>query len=144
MKIYVIAPCPSGLRCKTMVGKSILTIASTGLALCHEVCYSLRSFAQTSRQSASRNGRRRLSGTLSRTLRARDNGAADRHPLLAWRFAPHNPRMKPTSGEKACGFLAFRGLSAAPLGYQELRNDIPPAHPRSAKTSSKNLHLLGY
>ena len=23
--------------------------------------------------------------------------------------------MKPTSGEKACGFLAFRGLSAAPL-----------------------------
>jgi hypothetical protein len=25
-------------------------------------------------------------------------------------------RIKPTSGEKACGFLAFRGLSAAPLG----------------------------
>jgi hypothetical protein len=53
---------------------------------------------------------------LSRTLRARDNGAADCHPLLAWRFAPHNQRMKPTSGEKACGFLARRGLSAAPFG----------------------------
>jgi len=26
--------------------------------------------------------------------------------------------MKPTSGEKACGFLAFRGLSAAPLGLK--------------------------
>jgi hypothetical protein len=25
-------------------------------------------------------------------------------------------RIKPTSGEKACGFLAFRGLSAAPFG----------------------------
>jgi hypothetical protein len=24
-------------------------------------------------------------------------------------------RIKPTPGEKACGFLAFRGLSAAPL-----------------------------
>jgi hypothetical protein len=31
--------------------------------------------------------------------------------------------MKPTSGEKACGFLAFRGLSAAPLGAQS-RNQI--------------------
>jgi hypothetical protein len=52
---------------------------------------------------------------LSRTLRARDNGAADCHPLLAWRSAPHNQRMKPTSGGKACGFPARRGLSAAPL-----------------------------
>ena len=52
---------------------------------------------------------------LSRTLRARDNGAADKHPPVAWRSAPHNQRMKPTPGEKACGFLARRGLSAAPL-----------------------------
>jgi len=34
-------------------------------------------------------------------LRARNNGAADDHPLLAWRFAPHNQRMKPTPGGKA-------------------------------------------
>jgi len=34
---------------------------------------------------------------LSRTLRARDNGAADRHPLLAWREAPHNQRINRTS-----------------------------------------------
>jgi len=53
---------------------------------------------------------------LSRTLRARDNGAADCHPLLVWRFAPHNQRMKPTPGGKAYGFPAHRGLSAAPLG----------------------------
>jgi len=33
---------------------------------------------------------------LSRTLRARDNGAADRHPLLAWRKAPHNQQTVPT------------------------------------------------
>ena len=53
-------------------------------------------------------------------LRARDNGAADGHPLLAWRCAPHNQRIKPTPGEKACGFTARRGLSAAPL-YPEWR-----------------------
>jgi hypothetical protein len=41
---------------------------------------------------------------LSRTLRARDNGAADCHPPVAWRFAPHNQRMKPTSAVKAFGF----------------------------------------
>jgi cytochrome c oxidase assembly protein Cox11 len=40
---------------------------------------------------------------------ARDNGAADDHPLLVWRFTPHNQRVKPTPGEKARGFLAFRG-----------------------------------
>jgi len=58
---------------------------------------------------------------LSRPLRARDNGAADCHPLLAWRFAPHNQRMKPTSGGKACGFPALRGLSAAPLAPETER-----------------------
>jgi len=57
---------------------------------------------------------------LSRTLRARDNGAADKHPPVAWRFAPHNQRMKPTPGSKACGFPARRGLSAAPLGLSLL------------------------
>jgi len=55
---------------------------------------------------------------LSRTLRARDNGAADCHPLLVWRFAPHNQRMKPTPGGKAYGFPAHRGLSAAPLALK--------------------------
>jgi hypothetical protein len=44
---------------------------------------------------------------LSRTLRARDNGAADCYPLLVWRFAPHNQRIEPTPGEKACGFPFF-------------------------------------
>ena len=38
-------------------------------------------------------------------------------------------RIKPTPSRKACGFPARRGLSAAPLGYQELRNDISPAVP---------------
>ncbi|MFZ1643302.1 MAG: hypothetical protein WAV07_18085, partial [Candidatus Contendobacter sp.] len=56
---------------------------------------------------------------LSRTLRARDNGAADKHPLLVWRFAPHNQRIKPTPGGKAFGSPALRGLSAAPLGLTE-------------------------
>ena len=54
---------------------------------------------------------------LSRTLRARDNGAADEHPLLARREAPHNQRIKPTPGGKAYGSPALRGLSAAPLGF---------------------------
>jgi ATP-dependent DNA helicase RecG len=49
----------------------------------------------------------RVSSALSRTLRARDNGAADCHPLLAWRFAPHNQRIKPTPGGKACGFFTL-------------------------------------
>jgi len=40
-------------------------------------------------------------------LRARNNGAADYHPPVAWRFAPHNQRMKPTSVVKACGFSAL-------------------------------------
>ena len=51
---------------------------------------------------------------------ARDNGVANRHPLVAWRFAPRNQRMKPTSGGKACGSPALCGLSAAPLGYKKL------------------------
>jgi hypothetical protein len=37
------------------------TTASTWLALCHGLCISLRSFMHKPRQSASRNGRRRLS-----------------------------------------------------------------------------------
>ena len=57
---------------------------------------------------------------LSRTLRARDNGAADYHPLLAWRFAPHNQRIKPTPDGKTFDFLAHRSLSAAPLGEIDL------------------------
>ena len=46
----------------------------------------------------------RLISSLSQTLRARDNGAADCHPPVAWRFAPHNQRMKPTSAVKAFSF----------------------------------------
>jgi len=44
---------------------------------------------------------------LSRTLRAHDNGAADSHPRLVWRSAPHNQWMKPTSAVKAYGFSAL-------------------------------------
>ncbi|CDI04700.1 hypothetical protein BN873_p40005 [Candidatus Competibacter denitrificans Run_A_D11] len=33
-------------------------------------------------------------------------------------------RIKPTSGEKACGFLALRGLSAAPLGRSTARSSV--------------------
>jgi len=43
---------------------------------------------------------------LSQTLRARDNGVADYHPLLAWRFASHNQRMKPKRTCQIC-FEAF-------------------------------------
>ena len=52
---------------------------------------------------------------LSRTLRARDNGAADTIRCLRGARRRATTRIKPTPGEKACGFLAFRGLSAAPL-----------------------------
>ena len=38
------------------------------------------------------------------------------YPLLVWRSAPHNQRIKPTPGGKACDFPARRGLFAAPLG----------------------------
>ncbi len=41
------------------------------------------------------------------------------HPLVAWREAPHNQRIKPTPGGKARGFPALRGLSAAPLGSKK-------------------------
>jgi hypothetical protein len=61
---------------------------------------------------------------LSRTLRARDNGVVDYHPLVAWPFAPHNQRIKPTPGEKACGFPALRGLSAGPVSDSVTRRII--------------------
>jgi hypothetical protein len=38
------------------------------------------------------------------------------HLLRVRRAAPHHPRIKPTSGGKACGVPALRGGSAAPLG----------------------------
>ena len=53
---------------------------------------------------------------LSRTLRARDNGAADTIRCLHGAKRRTTTRIKPTPGEKAYGFLARRGLSAAPLG----------------------------
>jgi len=53
---------------------------------------------------------------LSRTLRARDNGAADTIRCLRGAKRRTTTRIKPTSGGKACGFTASRGLSAAPLG----------------------------
>jgi hypothetical protein len=56
---------------------------------------------------------------LSRTLRARDNGAADRYPLLAWREAPHNQRINRTSPASKFHFRRVRWLSAAPLGNKK-------------------------
>jgi len=57
-----------------------------------------------------------VNSTLSRTLRARDNGAADTIRCLRGAKRRTTTRIKPTSGGKAYGFTASRGLSAAPLG----------------------------
>jgi hypothetical protein len=43
----------------------------------------------------------------------------DEHPPPARSEAPHRGRHEPTPGEKAFGFAARRGLSAAPLGRTE-------------------------
>ena len=48
-----------------------------------------------------------LKSPWSRTLRARDHGAADCHPLLVRREAPHHLRIKPTSGRTVGGFPAL-------------------------------------
>ena len=50
-----------------------------------------------------------LKSPWCRTLRARDHGAADCHPLLVRRAAPHHPRIEPTPGGKAGGSPARRG-----------------------------------
>ncbi|KAB2924046.1 MAG: hypothetical protein F9K25_18025 [Candidatus Contendobacter sp.] len=63
---------------------------------------------------------------MLRALRARNNGAADDHPPVAWRFAPHNQRIKPTPGGKAYGSPALRGLSAAPLGINGYITGVSP------------------
>ena len=63
-------------------------------------------------------------------LRARDNGAADKHPLLARREAPHNHADQADSGGKACGFPARRGLSAAPLDCGKRRAEAKMLHKR--------------
>jgi hypothetical protein len=47
----------------------------------------------------------------SPALRARDNGAADYNPLLAWREAPHNQRINRTA--PAQNFILF-GLAGYP------------------------------
>ena len=69
---------------------------------------------------------RRLVASSCRTLRARDHGAADCHPLLVRRKAPHHQRIKRTPGGKACGFTAHRGLSAASLGFLKHGTDQSP------------------
>ena len=48
----------------------------------------------------------------------------------AWGGAKHRTttRIKPTTGEKACGFLAFRGLSAAPFASEEEEHDMQLKH----------------
>jgi hypothetical protein len=53
---------------------------------------------------------------LSRTLRARDNGAADYHLLAARREAPHNRADEPDFARPKLHFVRARRLSAAPLG----------------------------
>jgi hypothetical protein len=53
---------------------------------------------------------------LSRTLRARDNGAADEHPRFAQREAPHNHADQADIGRQSLRLFRPRGLSAAPLG----------------------------
>jgi len=53
----------------------------------------------------------------SRTLRARDHGAADDDPLLARREAPHHPRIEPTPGGTVGGFPAPARLICRPIGH---------------------------
>ena len=53
---------------------------------------------------------------MSRTLRARDNGAADSNPRVGGRFAPHNNADQADIGRKSLRLFRPRGLSAAPLG----------------------------
>jgi len=57
-----------------------------------------------------------LIGALSRTLRARDNGAADSIRCLRGAKRRTTTRIKPTSGRESLRLSALRGLSAAPLG----------------------------
>ena len=71
-------------------------------------------------------GLKRVKG-LRREVRAtRDcmaqkvHGAADKHSQVMRRFAPHNHADQADTGRKNCGFLAFLGLSAAPLGATTL------------------------
>ena len=52
---------------------------------------------------------------LPRTLRARGNGAADRHPLIARREAPPNHADQPDIARPKLRFVRARRLSAAPL-----------------------------
>ena len=68
-------------------------------------------------QTVLRTGRR-LTGRFADASRPR-NGAADTIRCLRGAKRRTTTRIKPTPGEKACGFLAFRGLSAAPLGINE-------------------------
>jgi adenine-specific DNA methylase len=56
---------------------------------------------------------------LSRTLRARDNGAADSIRCLRGAKRRTTPRIKPTSGRESLRLSALRGLSAAPLGRRK-------------------------
>jgi len=56
-----------------------------------------------------------LTQVLSRALRARDNGAVDTTRCLRGAKRRTSTQIKPTSGGKAYGFTASRGLSAAPL-----------------------------
>ncbi|MFZ1325523.1 MAG: hypothetical protein WAT67_05775 [Candidatus Contendobacter sp.] len=65
--------------------------------------------------------RRLYNYLLSRTLRARDNGAADTIRCLRGATRRTTTRIKPTSGGKAYGFTDSRGLSAAPLGVSKTK-----------------------
>jgi len=78
------------------------------------------------------------STTLSRTLRARDNGAADTTRCLRGAKRCTTTRIKPTSGGKACGFTAFRGLSAAPLGNKNKEDKMNQDEINKSEWENKN------
>ena len=60
---------------------------------------------------------------LSRTLRARDNGAADGIRCLRGAKRRTTTRIKPTPGRESLRLFRPRGLSAAPLGHAENRKE---------------------
>ncbi|MCC8985554.1 MAG: hypothetical protein LM513_03090 [Nitrospira sp.] len=84
---------------------------------------------------------------LSRTLRVRDNGAADCHPLAARREAPHNHADEPDFARPKLHFVRARRLSAAPLGLttttKQLTLTNQPNTPSNWRISMPTANILG-
>ena len=64
--------------------------------------------------------------SLLRTLRARDNGAADCHPLAARCEAPNNYANQPELAHPKLHFIRARRLFTAPLGIKTAGGTLKP------------------